>query len=234
MHVLVFRHIAIEQLGSGAPVLDAAAVSVDHVDLFREPGAHVDLRDAQGLIFLGGPMSVNDDLPYLRRELGFLEVVLAEGKPVLGICLGSQLIAKALGAPVYRNPVPEIGWAPVQRTDAGRIDPLFSSFRDPENVLHWHGETFDLPVGAIRLASSDVCPNQAFRYGANVYGIQFHVEATPDMIAQWSAAEVNAADVARLPAPIDPAAHAGRMRELSEAVFGAWAHMLAAAGAAHP
>ena len=223
-----------EELGSGEPVLDSAGVDFHYVDLFDDPAAHVDLRTAQGLIFLGGPMSVNDELAYVRRELGFLEVALAEGKPVLGVCLGSQLVAKALGAPVYRNPVKEIGWAPVQRTDAGRIDPLFSTFQDPETVLHWHGETFDLPAGAIRLASSEHCLNQAFRYGANVYGIQFHVEATPDMIAEWCGAEVNAADVAQLAAPIDPEAHAGRMRELAAAVFGAWVRMLpAAAGAAH-
>jgi GMP synthase (glutamine-hydrolysing) len=171
-------------------------------------------------------MSVNDELDYLRRELGVLEIALATGKPVLGICLGAQLIARALGASVHRNPVKEIGWAPVERTDAGRIDPLLAGFQDPETVLHWHGETFDLPAGATWLAFSKDCAHQAFRYGASVYGLQFHLEATPEMIAEWCATAVNADDIAGLPEPVDPTAHATRMRELSAITFQTWTRLL--------
>ncbi|MCP5115400.1 MAG: glutamine amidotransferase [bacterium] len=232
MHVLVFRHIAMEHLGLIAAALDRGGIEYRYHDLFERPADHLSLEDAAGIISLGGPMSVNDDLGYIRREIGLLEFALAVGKPILGICLGCQLIAKALGARVFRNPVKEIGWALVERTDAGRIDPLLASFRDPETVLHWHGETFDLPTGATLLAQSENCANQAFRFGPNVYGLQFHLEATADMVAAWSRAGVNAADVSELDAPPDPAANQQRMRELSAACFGAWVDLLGEAGSA--
>lgn len=234
MYVLVFRHIPMEHLGLISDSLDAAAVEYRYCDLFEDPAAHVSLEETTGIITLGGPMSVNDELDYIRREIGFLEFALAIGKPILGICLGSQLIAKALGSRVFRNPASEIGWGPIERTDAGRIDPLLASLHDPETVLHWHGETFDLPSGATWLARSELCANQAFRFGPNVYGLQFHLEATPDMVAAWSAAEVNAADVAALDAPIDPSAHAERMREVSAACFGAWIELLGDSAAIRP
>lgn len=226
MRVLVFRHIAIEHLGWIEPALTSAGIEPLLIDLHVDPAASVPYQDVAGFIFLGGPMSVNDEPDYLRRELGILDMALAAGKPLLGICLGAQLIARALGARVYPNGIREIGWGSVERTDAGRIDPLFAQFHDPETVLHWHGETFDLPAGATWLAFSRDCANQAFRYGASVYGLQFHLEATPEMISDWCAADVNAADLARLPEPVDPLAHAGRMQELSRATFSAWTGLL--------
>jgi GMP synthase (glutamine-hydrolysing) len=226
MVVLAFRHIAMEHLGWIGDALDEAAVEVHYIDLPEDATAHVSLNGVTGLIFLGGPMSVNEDLPYIRRELGLIDEALAAGKPVLGICLGAQLIAKALGARVYANPVKEIGWGPIRLTEAGHRDPLLGRLRDPEIVLHWHGETFDLPPGATWLAYSEACRHQAFRYGLNVYGLQFHLEATPEMIAAWCAAPANSADVAQLPAPIDPFAHRERMQELSRSVFGAWAGLV--------
>lgn len=223
MVVLAFRHIAMEHLGRIGEALEEAGLPFHYVDLPSNAAAHISLSGVAGLIFLGGPMSVNEDLPYLRRELGLIDEALAAGKPVLGICLGAQLIAKALGARVYRNPVKEIGWAPIRLTEAGHRDPLLGRLRDPEVVLHWHGETFDLPAGATWLAYSEACRHQAFRYGSNVYGLQFHLEATPEMIAEWCTAPVNRRDVDELPAPIDPNAHQERLRELSSGVFGAWA-----------
>lgn len=230
MAVLVFRHIAIEHLGWIGDVLEQAGLPFHYVDLPHNASARVALSSVTGLIFLGGPMSVNEDLPYIRRELGLIDEALAAGKPVLGICLGAQLIAKALGASVYPNPVKEIGWAPIHLTEAGHRDPLLGRLRDPEVVLHWHGETFDLPAGATWLAYSELCRHQAFRYGSNVYGLQFHLEATPEMIASWCAAPVNRRDVDELPAPIDPYAHRERLRELSEDVFGAWAALVGGRG----
>ncbi|MCW5983096.1 MAG: hypothetical protein KIT09_33715 [Bryobacteraceae bacterium] len=226
MRVLVFRHIGMEHLGLIAPQLEAAGVDYDYVDLYRDPAAPVDLQDAGGFIFLGGPMSANDELPYLRRELGYIEMALVAGRPVLGLCLGAQLIAKALGAKVYPNPVKEIGWGTIHRTEAGHRDTLLGSFDDPETVLHWHGETFDLPTAATWLAYSDNCRHQAFRYGSNVYGLQFHLEATPDMVWEWTQAAVNREDVLGLDEPVDPAAHQDRMQELSAAVFGTWTGLL--------
>jgi len=226
MHVLVFRHIAMEHLGRIAPALEAAGIETRYVDFGFDPASQAAQEEAAGLIYMGGPMSVNDESDQLRRELGVLEKALAIGKPVLGVCLGAQLIAKALGAPVHASPFPEFGWLPIERTDAGRIDPLFAGFSDPETVLHFHGETFDLPSGATWLAYSKDCPNQAFRYGAGVYGLQFHLESTPEMIREWCAAEENTAALANLAAPIDPDAHADRMRDLSAATFHAWTNLL--------
>ena len=226
MLVLVFRHIAMEHLGLIGPCLDAAGLDFQYVDLWRDTGLPVSIDAAAGLIFMGGPMSVNDDLPYIRRELGVIETGLAAGKPILGVCLGAQLIAAALGASTYPNDVREIGWAPIHRTEAGRKDLLFAGLEEAEPVLHWHGETFDLPAGATWLAYSDACRNQAYRYGWNVYGLQFHLEATPEMIVEWSAAEVNRDDLRDLGRPIDPYAHQERMRQLSARVFGGWAELV--------
>lgn len=226
MVVLAFRHVAMEHLGRISDALEEAGLRFQYVDLPGDPSVHISWSGVAGLIFLGGPMSVNEDLAYLRRELGLIDEALAAGKPMLGICLGAQLIAKALGARVYANPVKEIGWAPIHLTEAGRRDPLLGRLRDPEVVLHWHGETFDLPSGATWLAYSEACRHQAFRYGSNIYGLQFHLEATPEMIAAWCAAPVNRRDVEELPAPIDPLAHQDRLGELSSSVFGAWVSLV--------
>jgi GMP synthase-like glutamine amidotransferase len=184
------------------------------------------IGEAAGLIFMGGPMSANDDLPYLRAELALIEQAAQAGVPILGVCLGSQLIAKALGARVYRNRVKEIGWYPVSWTPAAASDPLFAGLAAPETVFHWHGETFDLPPGAEWLARSEACAHQAFRVGANVYGLQFHLEVTPEMIADWVAQDQNCHDVRELDAPIDPHANAPRLRELASLVFCRWADLL--------
>jgi len=225
MVVLAFRHEPAEHLGWIGEALGEAGVDFDYVDLPENPSAHVSLQRVAGIIFLGGSMSVNEDHAYLRRELGIIDQALAAGLPVLGICLGAQLLAKALGAEVFRNPVPELGWAPIWRTEAGHRDPLLGHLRDPEIVLHWHEETFDLPPGATWLAYSEACRHQAFRFGSNVYGLQFHLEATPEMIAAWCAGSSNQPTAAA----IEPALHRQRLRELSAAVFGTWARRVKAA-----
>ena len=153
---------------------------------------------------MGGPMSANDPLPGLAEELGLIRRAVIEGMPLLGICLGSQLIAKALGARVYRNRELEIGWEPVHLTDAGRADPLFSGLASPLMLFHWHGETFDLPEGAERLAWSAKCRHQAFRYGRSVYGLQFHPEVTSAMIADWCEQPVNCGDMTAIGQAPDP------------------------------
>jgi GMP synthase (glutamine-hydrolysing) len=220
--VLAFRHTPIEHLGWIAASLDAAQLPWRYVDLFQEDSPLPALDVVGGLIFLGGPMSANDDLAYLRREIAIIERAVARKKPVLGVCLGAQLIAKALGARVYPNRVKEIGWFPVTWTEAAYQDCLFAGLRGSDTVFHWHGETFDLPVGATRLAESEACQNQAFRFGIGVYGLQFHLEVTPEMIAEWCAADAQCGDARELAAPVDPRHNAARLQELSSLIFGRW------------
>ena len=222
MTVLVFRHVPFEDLGLIAPALESRGCAIRYVDVYKGEGIPADWQAASGLVFMGGPMSANDSLPFLHRELALIEQGVAAGYPVLGVCLGSQLIAKALGARVYRNRVREIGWAPVYWREEARRDPLFGGLTAPETVFHWHGETFDLPAGAEWLAWSDACPHQAFRAGP-AYGLQFHLEVTPAMIAGWCVEDANSGDVRELAAPIDPHAHAARLAQLAALVFGRWA-----------
>jgi GMP synthase (glutamine-hydrolysing) len=219
MPILVLRHEPFEHLGHFANVLDRYCLKYR----YHELGEPVSPEKFEGLVILGGPMSANDDLPGLRDELRLIERALAAHIPVLGICLGSQLIARALGAKVYRNRDLEIGWEHVYPTDAAQGDALFGSMTSPEMYFHWHGETFDLPTGAKWLAYSDKCRQQAYRYGRNVYGIQFHPEITSEMIADWCAQPVNCGDVAALAAPIDPLAH--DTRERSRKMMESWLNL---------
>ena len=226
MRVLAFRHVPFEHLGLIAEPLRRNNIECQYVDLYESPRIP-NVDEAEGLIFMGGPMSVNDDLPYIRQELRFIEEAAAHGRPMLGVCLGAQLIAKALGGRVYNNSVREIGWFPVRFTDAARTDLLFGGLCGPELVFHWHGETFDLPPGAELLASSDACRHQAFRASRNVYGLQFHLEVTPEMIAGWCTQDANCGDMRDIETPIDPQRNAPRLRELSQQIFGRWCGLLA-------
>ena len=148
--------------------------------LFEEP-ALPDPADIDLLVIMGGPMSVNDesDHPWLAAEKQFIRKAIENDKAVIGICLGAQLIAGAMGAAVYPNKEKEIGWFAVTGTQSDNAEELFT-FPQELLVFHWHGETFDLPDGAIRIARSDACRNQAFQLGSRVIGMQFHLETTPD------------------------------------------------------
>ncbi len=139
-----------------------------------------DIADIDWLIVMGGPMGVYDaaEYPWLETEKRFIRQCIDENMPVTGICLGAQLIAASLNAAVYPHDCKEIGWFPVHLTEAGKAG-LFSELPDTFTVLHWHGDTFDLPEGATLLASSNVCSNQAFLYKDKVLGLQFHFESTP-------------------------------------------------------
>ena len=221
--VLAFRHVPFESAGRIESVLRERGISLEYADLYRDGAAAPDPADAAGLIFLGGPMSANDSLPYLRREMEIIAAAALRGQPLLGICLGAQLIAKASGARVYRNPEKEIGWFDIHLTDAAAADPLLAGANRTETVFHWHGETFDLPAGAQWLAHSARCRHQAFRLGDSVWGFQFHLEVTPEMIADWCLEDENCGDVRELEAPLDPRRNAERLGELSGLVFGKWA-----------
>jgi GMP synthase (glutamine-hydrolysing) len=196
--VLVLRHEPFEHLGCFEEVLRDRNISFLYSDL----GDTLDLVNHDGVIVMGGPQSANDQ--EMAGELHFIEQALDTKTPVLGICLGAQLIAKALGAHVYRNPEPEIGWAPVYLTEAGGNDPVFGRLPSPSMFFHWHSETFMLPQGAVSLAYSDKCRQQAFKFHDTVYGVQFHPEITAPMIVDWSAHAAHCGDELAPDAPLDP------------------------------
>lgn len=179
MRAHYLQHVPFEGPGSIEAWLQNAGYAITHTALF-ESSALPALDEIDFLVVMGGPMSTNDEdeFGWLPLEKAFIHDVIQSGKPVLGICLGAQLIASAMGAKVYKNPVKEIGWFPVQ----GILPPTGSSpFKFPPytEAFHWHGETFDLPQGATLIARSEGCENQAFQMGASVIGLQFHLETTP-------------------------------------------------------
>ncbi len=182
MRALCFEHVHFEGLGSIGHWLRAQGA---RIDAFRwhENGSAVPapVEDIDLLVVMGGPMSANDEAqyPWLAAEKRYIRGAIDAGKAVLGICLGAQLIASALGARVYPNAHKEIGWFPVEGVKTGSQQPVFA-FAARTAMFHWHGETFDLPPGAVRLARSAACANQAFQLGRRVIGLQFHLETTPD------------------------------------------------------
>jgi GMP synthase-like glutamine amidotransferase len=183
--VLVLQHIACEPPGVYEDVLreqDAALTRIE-VDAGDELPAW---REFDAIVAMGGPMSANDDadLPWLRDEKAFVAASVRAGIPFWGVCLGVQLLAASLGARVYAGDEPEVGVLPVELTDEGKRDPVFSALPPSVPALQWHGDTFDLPEGAVRLAGSDAYPNQAFRY-ENAYGVQFHLEVSRAMAREW-------------------------------------------------
>jgi len=227
--LLVLQHVAHELLGTLNPLLKRSGFRIRYVNFARHPDARPSLDGYEGLVVLGGPMSANetDRLPHLITEMKLIEEALGRNLPVLGICLGAQLIARTLGAAVYTNRQKEIGWYGVSPTeDAGR-DPLLSVLAETEKIFQWHGETFDIPKSTRHLAFSSLCANQAFRYGANVYGFQFHLEVDEPMIHRWLRVAENRKEIASLGGATtaeriqsETPAHIERLAQLSERVFG--------------
>ena len=178
MRAHYLQHVPFEGLGSIESWLLAHGYTITHTPLF-ESQQFPAISDVDFLIILGGPMSVNDETayPWLIPEKEFVQQFLTSGKPILGICLGAQLISDTLGAKVYPNTEKEIGWFPVTQATT---DPACFQFPATLTVFHWHGETFELPDHATLLASTCACTNQAFQIGANIIGLQFHLETTPE------------------------------------------------------
>lgn len=189
---MFIKHIDIEGPGSIEKLFQNTAWNIKPlefrtVDLSKGESLPDSLSGIKAIISLGGPMNVyeEDKYPFLKEEDRFLKKAIKEEVPVLGICLGAQLLAKACGAKVKKAPCKEIGWHKVDLTDKGKSDPLFGNLVLQLSVFQWHEDTFDIPKEGLLLATSDSCPNQAFRLGKNAYGLQFHLEVTPDMIESW-------------------------------------------------
>jgi len=185
--VLVFQHVAAEPLGTLDPMLRDRGHRIRYVNFHREPKACPDVSRYNALIVLGGPQMPDqvDIYPHLEVEMRCIEQALGLGIPVLGICLGAQLLAYTLGAGVRPMPEWEIGWYDLKPTAQAAADPVFCSLARTHPVFQWHGYTFDLPAGAVHLARSDSCENQAFRIGENSYGLQFHLELDERLINRW-------------------------------------------------
>ncbi len=235
--LLVCQHVPFEILGTLNPLLKSAGVRIKYVNFGRHPDAEPSLDGYQALVVLGGPMCVDDAdrYPHLLTEVRLIQNAVERGLPVLGICLGAQLIAKALGAKVATHHTKEIGWYDVAPTTAGRGDPLLRHFRGRERIFQWHGDTFEVPRGAIHLAGSALCTHQAFRYGTNVYGFQFHLEVDEALIERWMRLahyrqEVEAlhgpdiTDLIRRETPL----YLQRSIHLSELVFGEFVELIGA------
>jgi GMP synthase (glutamine-hydrolysing) len=183
--VLVLQHIACEPPGVYEDVLRERGANLHRIEV--DAGDELpDWRDFGAIVAMGGPMSVNDDaeLPWLREEKKLVAEAVRASMPFWGVCLGVQLLAASLGARVYAGDEPEVGVLPVELTEEGRRDPVFSGLPASVPALQWHGDTFDLPSGAVRLAGSPAYPNQAFRFD-HAYGVQFHLEVSSEMAREW-------------------------------------------------
>ena len=173
MRAVCLKHVPFEGPGAFATALTARGVSLEHY-LVPQDGLPKDAGDV--LIVMGGPMSVNDSDSWIAEETAFIRSALQAGKPVIGVCLGSQFMAKSLGATVRPGKALEIGMTPVRLTSQAKQDPVFSTLPESFEVFEWHGEVFDLPKDCVPLAGSDIAPLQAFRYAARAYGLLFHLE----------------------------------------------------------
>lgn len=227
----IFRHFPTEGPGYFAQFLEQRNIPYEliRVDAGEDIPARMD--DSAGLVFMGGPMSVNDDLPWIRQELDLIRRAADAGLPLLGHCLGGQLISKALGGEVTVNPVKEIGWHAVQRTENAAARDWLGDLPEHFEVFHWHGETFTLPAGATPVLTSRYCAQQAFVAG-NILALQCHVEMTAEMVEVWAHAggeelltgapsvQSVAGMMHDLPTRVD------RLHKIADVLYTRWLHFL--------
>jgi GMP synthase-like glutamine amidotransferase len=225
---LVIQHVEMEGPARIAEILAESGVGLKVVAAFADP-VPSELAPDELLLIMGGSMGVGDRadprFPFLVREIALVERALRQGNPILGVCLGAQLLAHAAGARVFPNlglrpdaegrpepvPVREVGWAPITLHGLGR-EPALAGLPEQMTVLHWHGDTFDLPSGAVHLASSAACRNQAFRLGERVFGLQFHVEVDGPTAARWALEDADFVRSARGPdGPAEVVAESARL-----------------------
>lgn len=185
--ILVFQHVAAEPLGTLDPLIRRRGHRIRFANFERQPDAEPRLDRYRGLVVLGGPMNVDEQTQraHLRFELRAIEQALKDDKPVLGICLGAQLLAHVLGAPIQRLARPEIGWHQLRLTALGQSDQVLSPLGEAASVFQWHGCHFEIPAAAEHLAQGDSCVQQAFRYGRSAYGFQFHLEMDQALVERW-------------------------------------------------
>ncbi len=226
--VIAIRHLAFEDMGSFADVLHERGIALEYVDAACDDLSAIAPDSDDPLVVLGGPVSANDteDYPFLEQEINLLRQRLALDKPTLGICLGAQLMARALGARVYPGVEKEIGWSPLTLSAAGERSPLRVLQASNAPVLHWHGETFDLPAGAVLLASTQRYAHQAFSYGKHALALQFHIEATEQGLEHWYVGHT--AEIAQTPGLSVPGLrqqarqHAASTAILGKQIFADW------------
>lgn len=225
--VAIFRHFHSEGPGYFATFLDRHSVPWTLIRIDEDEAVPTGIDNFSGLAFMGGPMSVNDPLPWVGQSCALIRAAAAAGLPLLGHCLGGQLIARALGGVITRSPVKEIGWGPVRVLDNETARDWFGELAGFE-TFHWHGETFSIPPGATRLLESGYCPNQAIALG-NTFAMQCHVEMTEDMIRQWcrdGAVEIAAADSPAVQTPeamqTGMAPKVAALNAVADRLYGRW------------
>lgn len=225
--IAIFRHAPAEGPGHLASFLDSRNLPWQLIAIDSGDPVPASPQPYAGLVFMGGPMSVNDDLPWIPATLELIRQAVASGIPVLGHCLGGQLIAKAMGGKVGRNPVKEIGWGRVEVADSPEARRWFGDITEFK-AFHWHGETFSLPPGATRILSSAHCVNQAYVVGKHL-GMQCHVEMTDSMIREWCAVgadEIATSDSPAVQVPADMLAlntgHLSTLNRVAEQLYDHW------------
>lgn len=227
--IYVLQHHPVENLGTIADALEGAALAWQYVRVAEGQPVPADMKGAGGLIVMGGPMGVyqTERYPWLREEMRLIEDAIKSNLPVLGVCLGAQILAAALGAKVERNPkCKEIGWHAIRISDSARDDRLMRGLPATLTPFHWHGDIFELPRGAVSLASSDKTPCQAFRYGDKTYGFQFHFEVTTEGVAGMAAAfakELVRENISSEEMVAQSADFIRPLEKISDTVFSRWA-----------
>ncbi|MGA6972153.1 MAG: glutamine amidotransferase [Candidatus Binatus sp.] len=224
---IAIRHLHFEDLGTLEPALERGGYQIRYADSRVDDLTALDPVAPDLVVVLGGPIGAyEDDLyPTLKHELRLLEMRLKANRPTIGICLGAQLMARALGTRVYPGPSKEIGWSPIILRPEGCESAIRHLGQDNTAVLHWHGDTFDLPAGATLLASTEICRNQAFSWGRNALGLQFHPEAKAARLEQWFIGHACEIAGAKLSVPAlrdDTALHAARLEIQAGKCFDEW------------